>query len=463
MSLETWKKIIKKDYQERLRSELRYESVRQIKHQYKTTGYNHQQLKSLADLFYQEYTYDKEGTPYSDEKLRDIIEDGISHRGRIVILSKFFVLKLPDEEDEGYDAIFQEVAVGLQANKLRTACPNFVYTFGICKTDPPNSLRRGYRRQNYHCAVIEHINGESFSRTVEKKSFREHYDIYLQIWLALAFAQSQIGLTHYDLHTGNVIIVNLSEPTNIEYPWGTLRTTKLVKIIDWGRSFAYGEYKGKKVSIGKPYPRLGIQMGPNYFYDCYHIIKRSMTKLKNPELEPFLKFFGVETNFSDHKDLLEVARKPYEWKKWHDLIVNHPFAQSCFKVRPVELPDPLHFPRLELPKDYTFKELERYLSDWRATDYTLAREQLEKEQTRLEKLREMRKALQGQNPLPVKLEKINLNNYTQEAQEKILAVLNNIVIENPTRYLSEHLDYYIETIIQRVDFLNQLINFQIKT
>lgn len=461
-SLEIWKKLIKKDFQEKLYSETPYESVRELQRQAKNSGYTYQQLMALSQLFFQEYTYNKDGTPYSERNLKRLIDNGIDKQGRIIISDNFFVLKFPDEEDEDYDVIFQEVAIGLQVNKLRNLCPNFVYTFGLCKTSPPSSIRKGYRRQNYHCAVLEHVDGEVLSRVVDRRSFKDNYVIYLQIWLCLALAQSQIGLTHYDLHTGNVLVVNLGEYIQIEYPWGIIRTNKLVKIIDWGRSFAYGEYNGKKITIGRAYSRLGIQVGPNYFYDCYLVLKRSLGRTRDSDLNQFVNFFGVNPNSSEHADLHEVSRRSYDWFKWYDLISNHSFARECFKKRELNLPDPLNLPRNGLPRDYTFKELERYLNDWRSEDYDLVRKQRDIEKNRLEEIRSMRKRLSTQNRLPVKLEKVNLNDYTQEMQEKILAALNNIVNQNPTRYLEEHLDYYIDTVLQRLDFLNRLIDLQIR-
>jgi len=459
MSLDIWKKIIQKDYNEKIKEDVEYRTFRDIKPYCKITGFNAGQLKDLACLFFQEYTRDRDGVAYSSSKLKDFIEEGINHRNRVIISNRFFALKFPDEEDEGYDAIFQEIAVGLQVNKLRNACPNFVYTFGLCKTDPPNSIRKNYRKQSYHCAVVEHINGENFSKMVGKKSFEDHYDIYLQVWLSLAFAQSQIGLTHYDLHTGNIIVITLSETIKIDYPWGSIHTDKLVKIIDWGRSFSYGEYKNKRYTIGKLYPRLGIQIGPNYFYDCYLILKRSINRRKDDGMNDFFNFFEVEMS-SNHEDIIEISKKPYDWFTWHRLITTHPYAKRCFTARGEDLPNPLHFPRIELSEEYTFKELERYLSDWRSGDYIIARKQRETEQRRLNVLRSGRKLLTNNSPLPIKLEKVNLNDYTQDTQEKIISSLNNIISENPSKELIEHFDYYIETILKRLDFLNRLISFQ---
>lgn len=458
-SLETWKKIIKNDYLEKINNTISIQSFREIRVLHKVSGYNQQQLANLASLFFQEYTEDRSGTPYSSRKLRRLADDGVVHRDRIIISNKLFVLKYPDEDDEGYDSIFQEAAIGIQVNNLRSACPNFVYTLGICKNEAPYGVKKYSRNQNYHCIALEHISGESFSKIVERRTFRENYDIYLQIWLALAFAHSQIGLTHYDLHTGNVIVIDLPDYVNIEYPWGTLRTKRIAKIIDWGRSFSYAKYKGRRVSIGYPYPQLGIQAGPNYFYDAFFILKSSI-KRRDHEMDEFFNFFNLDVRVGDNRDLIQMSKRSYDWFRWYNLITDHPFAQNMFKKRNVNLPDPLNFPKPELAEEYTFKELEKYLNDWRSEDHNLVKNQHKIEQERLDKLREMRTFLRSDKPLPNKLEKINLNDYTEEMQEKIINSLNNIISEFPSRHLGEYLDQLIQTVINRLTFLKRLINNQ---
>lgn len=459
-NLNIWKKIIKEDFKNKLNEPLRKTSLRDLRPG--SRGYTFEQLQNLSVLFFQKYTRDR-GDEYPSEShdLGEMIENGLTKRNCVVFLNRFCVIKFPDENDEGYDSIFQETAIGLQVNRIRSVCPNFVYTIGMIRTEPPSSIQKYYRKKYYHCVVSEHINGENLSKSISKNSFENYYSIYLQVWLALALAQSLIGLTHYDLHCGNVMIIPQESPITIEYPWGFVNSKYLVKIIDWGRSFSYGNYRNQKCSIGKVRPSLGIQVGPNYFYDCFFLLRNGPP---SADAKHFIDFFKITANqnVKNHSDLIEISNRSYDWFEWFHLITTHPFARNCFtrKDQIEKLPNPLFFPKISLPKDYTFYELENYLSDWRTGDFEIAKKQRGIEQNRIALLRETKKILTQNSVLPKKLMKPDLNNITQEGQEKIISSLNEIARVNQSRDLIPYYDYFIEIIFKRLDFLNRLISFE---
>jgi hypothetical protein len=107
-----------------------------------------------------------------------------------------------------------------EINKLRYIIPNFCYTLGAftCPGDGKN-LCGPSNYPNSIFIIYEKIEGvtmhEYYNSTIESERFEKFLCIFAQLLLALEVAQREIGLTHFDLHTGNVMITNNTTPYNV--------------------------------------------------------------------------------------------------------------------------------------------------------------------------------------------------------------------------------------------------------
>ena len=142
--------------------------------------------------------------------------------------NNLFVIKTPQKDD----SLTHELFVGLYGmNNLRELVPNYVWTFGgfKCTKAIDNgksviSYCRGSGEQ-YDYIVLENVRSEgSLSPTsVDQLLIDQNFSaddfiaLYLQILYALHTTNTEISFTHYDLHTGNVLIKEFSNTQSILY------------------------------------------------------------------------------------------------------------------------------------------------------------------------------------------------------------------------------------------------------
>jgi serine/threonine protein kinase len=172
-----------------------------------------------------------------------------------------FIIKLPRKvENSGDVTNIHEFFVGLQLNGLRDKCPNFMYVFGlfnclapfnnifankICLDDSDNGIKKDF-------LIAEYIHGQELERIFMNVTVYDIMCIYYQILLALHIAWVMFDFTHYDLHVGNILTVNLDDyyfiPYHVPFKNGQskliyMRTRILVKIIDYG--YSHIKYNGR--------------------------------------------------------------------------------------------------------------------------------------------------------------------------------------------------------------------------
>ena len=161
----------------------------------------------------------------------------------------------------------------------------------------------------------------------------ELFDIYFQIFAALAMAQKEFEFVHGDLHTSNILIQRYSEPRTIIYQIGnrkySLETSIIATIIDYGTSRI--SLSGK---VYKSYSFFGISDIDNYDgrfldkFDTYKLLTESMYVilyyLKNvPDKmdsrpSKFLHTLygycvsGAHTSLNENQ-LIEVTKKRYDY------------------------------------------------------------------------------------------------------------------------------------------------------
>ena len=196
-------------------------------------------------------------------------------------LDSLFVIKVTRLEDKSENnSLIHEASVGiLGTNKLIKYIPNFSYIYGLFECGAPiDDIIYSKRKSNEKCKeyldtnskkecisnerndvlyfcglyrktiyiIYENINPSiTLSDYIKSDQFNitEWMKIFMQIILALNFANEKIGFTHYDLHTDNVLIRNINNKKDqflIKYPYNGdylyLQDNKIATIIDYGMS-----------------------------------------------------------------------------------------------------------------------------------------------------------------------------------------------------------------------------------
>jgi len=102
--------------------------------------------------------------------------------------------------------------------------------------------------QSKHLAIlIQHIKGSmSISESMQKTSFVKHELLYVLYQIYMPLTAMATEFTHYDLHTGNVLLYEPSKTGYIEYHYHlpntndtivSFKSQYIAKIIDYGRCF----------------------------------------------------------------------------------------------------------------------------------------------------------------------------------------------------------------------------------
>lgn len=396
--------------------------------------------------------------PKATDEMNQLLRSAFIKRNRILLLGDYLAVKFPDLKDQR-DENVHEAAVGLQVNTIRKILPNFVWTYGIIKCYPTSAMKDYNSKESYKCCITEKVNGVSFSLWGKRKSFRERFLVYVQLWLALAYANREIGFTHNDLHMGNAIVISLPNEITIDYEQTTIVTRELVKIIDFGRSFSYSA-DGTKTVIGRPIPSQSIKLEPNYWYDAFFILRQSVhdEERHDPEVRRFINFFNIQPTGKLYSDMRQIVQRRYDFGKWLDLIFNCPSGKALLKRKhaiPIEkqLAVVKSVERIPLLPDFHFENLKQYLSVHDYKDTPLVHEQIAKNELRIKRLIIIRDNLKNKELLPANLKILNPDDYPESKQEQLVTYLEELGIISNTIQLKKHLNFAIEKYRQRLDVL----------
>jgi len=168
------------------------------------------------------------------------------------IHQELFAIKIPKSVNIN---IYHEAIIGMLAlNKLRDIIPNFMFIYGLFYCSQPLKIPNNISNTNnsykicpinglkYGHLVMENIfNSKPLDQILNSLTTQEFLNIYLQIINALNLAHKEYDFTHFDLHSGNVLIQELSEPILIPLYTDSqeiiyITTNKLARIIDYGKS-----------------------------------------------------------------------------------------------------------------------------------------------------------------------------------------------------------------------------------
>lgn len=208
---------------------------------------------------------------------------------KLKTITDFLILKVPKEEG----SLFHDLFVGLLGlNQLRQYIPNFVFTYGIFSCSAPflEEPTSNYRSpltwchpssHNTNYIVYEYIPSiGTFEDYLQKCTFTQFLDKYLQVLLSIRMAGEICKFTHYDLHGGNVLLRKPPPsltgkifylPYTYEDKTYYIKTDYIATIIDFG--FSRIEYKGKTYNSNNPLP------DDNLFFplqDAYTLLIQSL-------------------------------------------------------------------------------------------------------------------------------------------------------------------------------------------
>ena len=239
-------------------------------------------------------------------KLSVISRQGFVYYGNILSHNIKILIKIP-RKLLGFDSLLKEYFIGLcSINRLRYILPTFVYTLGGFLCPQPyyegESLKSGElcKEKNSEQTIYvmyENIPGKTLSDMLgeNKISFNEWLEIFVQILLSLEVSQREIGFTHFDLHTGNVMVrkktFNYDIPIdNLTY---SIYSNYLPVIIDFGTSCVCVENR----YIGS-YQYMGYRM-LNFIvsgYDMYKFLVYSSyyaNPLLSEQIQKLFEFYDI--------------------------------------------------------------------------------------------------------------------------------------------------------------------------
>jgi len=257
-----------------------------------------------------------------------------------------FSVKTSSHNDKIKEHI-HEAYIGINCiNNLVKEIPNFVYIFGIYKTE------------NSYNVITEYIKGKTLKEYIKSEdfNFRDCLLIILQLCAALQYAQKVCGFVHYDLTPWNIIIKYLKEPIYVDYMVCynkviRIKTHIVPVIIDYGKSHVFHENKHYgfinmyKFSTSNDVLSLLITIIYQIITDK-RLSKNDFSNLLN------LANFISDTSFYNRtfKNSKEIRNFFYNSKKYSNLVFSNKYELET--VTPLDLFDYIMKFNYSFPVEY---------------------------------------------------------------------------------------------------------------
>lgn len=244
------------------------------------------------------------------------LKNGIVVKGNMIACpDKKVVIKCPGEESYPF---FHEAFIGLYGinSLINWGIPNFSYTYGAFMCSFPRKNEYGElilcrdvspEKKDLHI-VYEYIQGPSMAEYLRTCNFEDFMNIYIQIAIALDISNAKIGYTHYDLHTSNVIIQEISDrPFYLKYKYSEndviyLKTNGCIAtIIDYGRNYMHKN--GFDFGPGEVLVEMSVFPDrPFIMNDLYKLLLFSLQKII-PRDELYKKIIELYYFFTSERDI----------------------------------------------------------------------------------------------------------------------------------------------------------------
>lgn len=243
------------------KSELAYRlseiDSRELKSLLNTEFYNSNVMSAIMCL--SDVIYHGNDQSVSNERIKQYITNlrqigaesvsGIALRADFNNSSQVFIVKAPRTNDDS--DLVHELFVGLYGvNKLRTINPNFAMLYGGFKCTAPlidNNNKEvvtwcdRQNRDSINYVLYENIApGVDMSTYIKGCSEMDFLNKFIQAMYSLHIANKTIDFTHYDAHSENAIIRQVSTLYNFFIPYETengteyLKTNGVLTWIDYG-------------------------------------------------------------------------------------------------------------------------------------------------------------------------------------------------------------------------------------
>ena len=254
--------------------------------------------------------------------------------------TNLFVMKAPRNPNN--DELVHEALIGFYAlNKLRRVLPNYMYVYGYVKCSPPALQdKQALTWCSSSNPAVSYLLAENIRDaepigdfiTNPNTSALNFLVTFYQVLNALNVAYKYYGYTHYDLHTGNIMVRKFSKIIAVPYFGATtevagyLASAYIPYIIDYGYS---------RITVGGiGFGKVGLEFagihGEHAFpmFDVYKLLgflgQSLYTKPQTPHyadiaaiLEKLFSFFGVGT-------LLDRVKQRLSSKQdWYNLSDNY--------------------------------------------------------------------------------------------------------------------------------------------
>nr|QBK90594.1 MAG: protein kinase [Pithovirus LCPAC104] len=297
---------------------------RELKKILREEYYNPLIMKSTTCIIQSLYKLPSEGSITSIDRIKNLLTnlkligvpslEGNVFKIGIENLNDVFVIKTPRNTKNN---LTHELFVGLILTGMRKYVLNFSYTFAGFKcsrsfiTDSSIISWCNTPELSTDFIVSEIIDPSiSLTNFVETCLFEDFLNMFLQVLYSLDRAYKRYDFTHYDLHSGNVLLRKLYDKVYIPYftENGTeyIKTNFIATIIDFGQSHI--KYQGKSFGF------YGlIQFGNNPessfpMHDAYKLLITSMFYMKKADnLNCFnqslklLDFFDTKKSFEEYQ------------------------------------------------------------------------------------------------------------------------------------------------------------------
>ena len=216
------------------------------------------------------------------------------------------------KSSHGQDDLVREMFIGATLNKLRESIPNFSYVYGgftcgrakIVKDKA--ELCKKTKKIDY--VIYENItNSARYIDYVKNNPPIDVLSMYIQCLFALDVAHREYDFTHYDLHSGNLLVRNPKEEYIIPYKDKDgkieyIKSKGIATFIDYGSSHILlnGEHYGYNFLQYSVLANTSFPM-----YDAHKLLLYTTLFLKKEDRKMFIPLF----KFFNRTDSLDEAIK----------------------------------------------------------------------------------------------------------------------------------------------------------
>lgn len=238
----------------------------------------------------------------------------------------FFIFKFPKNGNLNHECFVAFKAT----NYLRKFCPNFMYIFDTIDCSIPvigpdgkvinwcNKSENPNNNKMY--AILENcLPNISFSEFCKQCSLKDFIRYYFQIVLAIREGYLKYKFTHYDMHTGNILLRKVSS-NKFYIPYETLQGTIFLESLEYISTIIDYGFSHIEITVPESYPlennsrQFGFDLKlPKGVYrealpitDVYKLLCTSLFIMKNNNNNTFenakylLNFFiGSSTDYNE--------------------------------------------------------------------------------------------------------------------------------------------------------------------